>query len=179
MGTAGPGTHGVWTRVYPLDMWEPEVSFALSVRHSHVVVLHRGLEGLWVRAAAWPAADAPDAQRLPALCHVWVCGFFSESLKTHQTPKELSAKIACPLRPGTLRRRCPSAAALGAVEIRGAAGRRPEAQQAQGVHASPLSYPLRVALSRRRRRNLKPLSSEETDWSFRLNPKLPGVTRTL
>ena len=43
-----------------LGMWEPGVSFALSVRHSHVVVhcAHRGLEGLWVRAAAWPATDA-------------------------------------------------------------------------------------------------------------------------
>lgn len=146
MGTAGPGTHGVWTRV---DLWAcgslgcllhflPDTHTS-CIAHTEV----------WRDSGCWLRRGQPrmlsDAQRLPALCQVWVCGILSESLNTPDA-RGLSAKITCPLRPGTLRRRCPSAAALGAVEVRGAPGRRPSPRQAWGVHASPLSYPLRVAL---------------------------------
>lgn len=123
-------------------MWEPEVSFALSVRHSHVVV--HCAPAVWRDSGCGRRRGLPrmlsDAQRLPALCHVWVCGFFSESLKTPDA-QGLSAKITCPLRPGTLRRRCPSAAALGAVEIRGAPARRPEPSR-PGVCTPPRSRTL-------------------------------------
>ena len=139
MGTAGPGTHGVWTRVYPWTCGSLRcLLHFLSDTHTSSYIAHTAV---WRDSGCGRRRGLPrmlsDAQRLPALCHVWVCGFFSESLKTPDA-QGLSAKITCPLRPGTLRRRCPSAAALGAVEIRGAPGRRPEPSR-PGVCMPPRS----------------------------------------
>ena len=145
MGTAGPGTHGVWTRV---DLWAcgslglvhflPDTRTSSCIAHAEV----------WSDPGCGRRRGLPRmlsaAQRLPALRQVWVCGIFSECLNTPDA-QGLSAKITCPAAGDP-----PTPVPVGGRPGRGGgsrgAGTASQPRQALGVHTSPLSYPLLVAL---------------------------------
>lgn len=86
----------------------------------------------------------PDAQRLPALCHVWGCGIFSESLSTPDAEGRSVKEIS--LRPRTHKRRRPLAAAQGPWRHTAHSDPRPSLRQAPGC-ARLLTHTLSVSPS--------------------------------
>lgn len=160
MGTDGPGTLGVWTRI---SLWACGRLAYLSHFPLHIHTLwHIVHTEVWRDSWCGWLCGMPwvhrDAQRLPALSHIWGCGIFRESLSTLDAEGR-SAKEMCPLPPRTHQRRCHSAAAWGAVDMHSSTRtRHPACGRHRVVHASTL-LPFPCLPPSKLWRNLKPKSS--------------------
>lgn len=97
-----PGTHPVWTSIC---LWACGLG-ALGVLHFllHTLALFHivraGLEKPTVPVPVCVPYMHADAQRLPALCHVWGHGIFSESL-SKPGAEGRPVNEMCPLPPRT------------------------------------------------------------------------------
>lgn len=146
MGTDGPGTHGVWTCIclWACGCLECLLHFLM---HMHTL-LHIVHTEVWRDSRCGCLCGMPkmypDAQRLPALCHVWGCGIFSESLSTPdaegRSAKEMFVTAEDPQAP------VPLGCCSGPLETHSTL--RPATQPAAGprVCTSPHSHPLGVSL---------------------------------